>query len=172
MEVLIILAIIAAVVVSSKKNQQANEQRRKQEQARAAFEQRAAQTRVPEGQSAMWGTPDHTSGKFSGEGGTSGDPFCQGPAGSFSSSEGIGSSEGRFSAEGMGELEGRMRSGEGEDVSLSPRLKVVSTMVKAHDTMQAVQASPDTTLSFDSKAVVQGILYAEILGKPKALRKG
>ena len=176
MEVIIIIAIVIGVVVSNMKKQQQNEQRRKQEQARAAFEQRAAQNvRVPEGQSAMWGTPDYVEDTYHGEGSTSGDPFCQGAAGSFSSSEGEGDTEGRLSTEGMSHTEVQMRSGEGEDPSGSPRLSVVQSLVKTHDTVQpvhTVQALPDVTLSLDRNAMVQGILYAEILGKPKALRRG
>lgn len=169
MEILIIIAIIIGVIVSNMKKQQANEQRRKQEQAKAAFEQRAKQNiRVPEGQSAMWGTPDPDPGAFSSK---SSDPFCQGPAGSFSSSEGMVTFEGRLSAEGTVQSEGQARSGEGADDSGSPRLNVVHTLVKTHDIAPTLQALPGTTLSFDSKALVQGVLYAEILGKPKALRR-
>lgn len=173
MEVIIIIAIVIGVVVSNMKKQQQNEQRRKQEQARAAFEQRAKENvRVPEGQSAMWGTPDYMEDAYRGEGSMSSDPFCQGPAGSFSSSEGIGYTEGSLSTEGIGQSEGQSRSGEGEDKIGSPRLSVVQSLVTTKDTVHTVQALPDVTLSFDRNAMVQGILYAEILGKPNALRRG
>ncbi|HWS30959.1 MAG TPA: hypothetical protein VN512_12710 [Clostridia bacterium] len=171
MEILIIIAIIVAVVVTNLKKQQAAEQRRKADQAKAAFERRAAQEQVPQDQAAMWGTPAYELGAFNGEGSSGGDPFCQGPAGSFSSSEGVGDSEGELGTEGMGDSEGEARPGEGTGGFGSPRLSIVHTIVKAHDAAQPEQTSPAAAFSFDRSAVVQGILYAEILGKPKAFRR-
>ncbi len=179
MEILIIIAIIAAVIIQ--KNKKTAEQRRKAAAAREAFEQRAAQSQAQQGYAphegpfagappSPWGSLPYEAPQESAEGGLhNGDPFCQGPAGRASSDEGLGGFEGQGDQEGHGRFGGEGFAAPGL-LGMAPRSSSF-----ARDAAQPAEAEKTplaASLSFDRNAVVQGILYAEILGKPKAQRRG
>ena len=187
MEILIIIAIIAAVIIQ--KNKATTEQRRKAAEAREAFEQRAAQSQArrgnesPEGRSEYasplpWGSLPYEVPQESGEGGSNnGDPFCQGPAGKATSDEGLGGFEGDGGREGRYGFGGEGFTAPGLSGRTPPHAQKsgMKRSARVHDAAQPVeteQAPLAASLSFDLNAVVQGVLYAEILGKPKALRRG
>ncbi len=177
------LVIILVVVISVNAQKQKAEQQRKAATAKAAFEQRAAQNRKQQSSSyerpTAWGTLPYDAPMETGEGGSKdNDPFCQGPAGRAVSTEGTGDSEGMGDAEGTGD-------GEGESFAALSTLKkqimpVTSSLTRVRPKVVAYdvhaetpeQAAPNVKLTFNREAAIQGILYAEIFGKPKALRRG
>lgn len=170
MEFLIILAVIIWVAVSRVKKMQTEEQRRKAAAARSAFERRAAGAQEaypmqePARRETLWGTLPYDPPAHSDEGGTAdGDPFCQGPAGLATSTEGYGGGEGFGSETAYGE--GLAYADEGGKA----RLHRVN-FPRETKTAEA-QPAPKPTFVWDRNAAVKGILYAEILGKPKALRR-
>ncbi|MEN6471576.1 MAG: hypothetical protein ABFC62_08930 [Clostridiaceae bacterium] len=138
----------------------------------------APKNRAVSEQEAMWGTPSYSPPARSPEGGPAdGDPFCQGPAGSFVSSEGVGDFEGRGGLEGAGAPGGEGYSAPGmlgtRGTFVSPHLSVVQSKIFARDAAEAQhpEAASRIQLSFDREAAMRGLLYAEVLGKPKALRR-
>lgn len=132
----------------------------------------APMSRAASEQEAIWGTPARSP-----EGGTAdGDPFCQGPAGRFASSEGVGDSEGQ-GFEGASAPGGEGYSAPGMLGTRSafsvPQRNAVRTKGGTYDATEEHQteAAPRIELSFDREAAIRGLLYAEVLGKPKALRR-
>lgn len=177
----LMIIIVAAILINTQK--QKAEQQRKADAAKAAFDQRAAQNRKQQPSSyereTAWGTLPYDAPVETGEGrSNNGDPFCQGPAGKAVSTEGTGDLEGMGDSEGMGDGEGEsfaaLSTLRRQIVPVSSSLTSVRPKVVAFDAHaeKPEEANPGVTLAFNHDAVVQGILYAEILGKPKALRRG
>jgi type II secretory pathway pseudopilin PulG len=177
-----LVIIIVAVILLNAQKQKA-EQQRKAATAKAAFEQRAAQNRKQESSSyerpTAWGTLPYDAPMETGEGGSkSSDPFCQGPAGKAVSTEGVGDAEGMGDAEGTGDAEGEsfaalstLKKQIVPATSSLTRVRPKAVTFDAH-AEPPEQAAPNVKLTFNREAAIQGILYAEILGKPKALRRG